>query len=182
MSLLDISVRRIDGRKTSLAEFKGKVLLIVNVASKCGLTPQYEGLEKVYVKYRDHGLVVVGFPANQFAGQEPGANAEIQEFCHSTYGVDFPMFEKIIVKGEGQHPLYKFLTKALPRTHKKVNSKLEQILKELGLLSDRPSDIMWNFEKFLIGRNGQIVARFAPDIEPSDPILLEVIERELWRA
>lgn len=178
-SLYDINLKTITGKASSLAEYKGKVLLVVNVASKCGLTPQYDGLEKLYSQYREKGLVVVGFPANEFGSQEPGTNAEIQEFCRSNFGVQFPMFEKIIVKGEGQHPLYKTLIEAQPKAVKKPDGKLEKNLKEHGLLTGSPSDIMWNFEKFLINRNGEVVARFAPDIEPNDPMLIQAIEQEL---
>lgn len=177
-SLYDIGIRKIDGRPTSLREFEGKVLLIVNVASKCGLTPQYEALEKLYAAYREKGFVVTGFPANQFAGQEPGTNAEIQEFCRSTYGVTFPIFEKITVKGEGQHPLYKFLIHAMPRAHKE-SEVFEKMLKDRGLLTGTPSDISWNFEKFLVSRSGHVVGRFAPDINPIDPVIVQAIQREL---
>ncbi len=119
MNVSDFSVKQIDGVSKSLSDYKGKVLLIVNVASKCGLTPQYDGLEKMYEKYKDKGLVVMGFPANEFLGQEPGTNAEIQEFCRANFGVQFPMFEKVVVKGEGQHPLFKFLTETIPTATKK---------------------------------------------------------------
>jgi glutathione peroxidase len=115
-ALYDIPVRRIDGSNATLGDYKGKVMLIVNVASKCGLTPQYTGLEQIFENYRDKGLVVLGFPANEFAGQEPGTNADIQQFCQSKFNVQFPMFEKIVVKGDGQHPLYHSLIEACPRT------------------------------------------------------------------
>ncbi len=174
-----ISFRAMNGTDQTLEDYKGKVLLIVNVASKCGLTPQYEGLEKMYEKYRERGLVVMGFPANEFKGQEPGSNDEIQEFCRSTYGVQFPMFQKVIVKGEGIHPLFKHLTETAPATTTKPISKLVQSLKQFGLLGANPKDILWNFEKFLIGRDGQILARFAPDIDPDDPKLLSAIESAL---
>ncbi len=177
--LTDIPVRKIDGEETTLGEFSGKVLLIVNVASKCGLTPQYEGLQKIYDRYCDRGFVVAGFPANEFAGQEPGTNAEIKEFCTTKYGVTFPMFEKIVVKGEGQHPLYRFLTSQQPTAVKKPDSTLEKTLREHGLLSGAPHDIMWNFEKFLVNRRGEVVARFAPDIAPEDLLLVDAIEAEL---
>jgi len=177
--LADFQVRKITGESATLGEYSGKVLLIVNVASKCGLTPQYEGLQRIYEKYAERGFVVAGFPANEFAAQEPGTNQEIQEFCTKKYGVTFPMFEKIIVKGEGQHPLYKFLTAKQPQAIKKPDSTLEKTLKEHGLLTGKPEDIMWNFEKFLVNRKGEVMARFAPDVTPEDPILIEAIESEL---
>jgi len=127
-NLYDIPVRRIDGKDASLSDYKGKVMLIVNVASKCGLTPQYTDLEKVYETYRDQGLVVLGFPANEFAGQEPGSNEEIQQFCQSKYSVQFPLFEKIVVKGEGQHPLYNALVEAFPKAQPKADSALRKTL------------------------------------------------------
>jgi glutathione peroxidase len=151
--LYDIPVNRIDGSQASLGDYAGRVLLVVNVASKCGLTPQYDGLEALYRTYKEKGLTVVGFPANNFMGQEPGTNEEIQDFCRLTYGVDFPMFAKISVKGDDRHPLYD------------------------ALAGDE--DISWNFEKFLIGRDGKVVARFAPKTEPQDPAVVEAIETEL---
>ncbi|WP_029076073.1 glutathione peroxidase [Kaistia adipata] len=154
--LYDIPVNRIDGSQASLGDYAGRVLLVVNVASKCGLTPQYDGLEALYRTYKDKGLTVVGFPANNFAGQEPGSNAEIQDFCRLTYGVDFPMFAKISVKGDDRHPLYD------------------------ALAGDE--DISWNFEKFLIGRNGRVAARFAPKTVPEDPAIVSAIEAELAKG
>ncbi|MCX5516078.1 glutathione peroxidase [Kaistia algarum] len=154
--LYDIPVDRIDGSKVSLGDYAGRVLLVVNVASKCGLTPQYDGLEALYAKYKNDGLTVIGFPANNFAGQEPGTNEEIQDFCRSTYGVDFPMFAKISVKGEDRHPLYD------------------------ALAGDE--DISWNFEKFLIGRDGKVAARFAPKTVPEDPAVVAAIEAELAKT
>lgn len=154
--LYDIPVDRIDGSQASLGDYAGRVLLVVNVASKCGLTPQYDGLEALYRTYKDKGLTVVGFPANNFMGQEPGSNEEIQEFCRLTYGVDFPMFAKISVKGEDRHPLYD------------------------ALAGDE--DISWNFEKFLIGRDGAVAARFAPKTVPEDPAVVSAIEAELAKG
>lgn len=142
-------VQTIDGKDVTLADYAGKVLLIVNVASRCGFTPQYEGLQALYEKYRDQGFVVLGFPCNQFAGQEPGTNAEIAEFCHSKYAVTFPMFAKIDVNGSNAHPLYEQLKAAAP-----------------GLLGSRL--IKWNFTKFLIDQSGIPVERFAPDFKPAD--------------
>lgn len=178
-SIHHFSVRQINGRELKLEEFKGKVMLLVNVASKCGLTPQYEGLENLYKKYRDQGLMVMGFPANEFAEQEPGSNAEIQEFCRMNYGVEFPLFEKIVVKGNGQHPLYQHLISAQPKAIQKTDGKLMAILKDKGLLSGEAKDISWNFEKFLVSGDGKVVARFAPDIAPEDPLLIAAIEKEL---
>jgi glutathione peroxidase len=178
-SVTDIPVRRITGQPTTLGEYSGKVVLIVNVASKCGLTPQYEGLEKLYKTYQNRGLVVAGFPANEFDAQEPGSNTEILEFCTSNYGVQFPMFEKIVVKGEGQHPLYQRLTALQPKAVQKPGGTLEKALKEYGLLSGGPSEIMWNFEKFLVSRKGEVVARFSPELTPDDPIVVKAIEAEL---
>ena len=151
--LYDIPVSRIDGSEASLGDYAGQVLLVVNVASKCGLTPQYDGLEALYRTYKDKGLTVVGFPANHFKEQEPGSNEEIQEFCRLTYGVDFPMFAKISVKGDDRHPLYD------------------------ALAGDE--DISWNFEKFLIGRDGKVAARFSPQTEPNDPAVVSALEAEL---
>ena len=153
----------------------------MNVASKCGLTPQYEGLEKIYSEYKDKGFEVLGFPANEFAGQEPGTNDEISGFCRSTYGVDFPMFSKMVVKGEGQHPLYQFLTSEKPEATELPGGKLKTILKEKGLLSGTDADIAWNFEKFLIDRHGKIVARFAPDVPPENEMIKAAIEKEIGK-
>ena len=178
-TLYDIPVRRIDGRDASLAEHKGSVMLIVNVASRCGLTPQYADLEQLYELYRDRGLVVLVFPANEFAGQEPGSNQEIQQFCETKFAVRFPMFEKIVVKGEGQHPLYQHLVGARPRAQQSSDGKLRKTLEQHGLGPKNDNDIMWNFEKFLVDRKGQVVGRFAPDISPNDQTLTSAIEAEL---
>lgn len=177
--LYNIPLQKIDGTAASLKDYAGKALLIVNVASKCGLTKQYEGLEKLYAEKKAQGLVVLGFPANEFAAQEPGSNAEIAEFCRATFGVEFPMFAKIVVKGEGQHPLYKALTAALPQATANEDGALKKKLSDKGLLSGSPSDIMWNFEKFLISRDGKPVARFAPDMPPDDPRVLAAIDEAL---
>lgn len=147
MTLYDIEVRTIDGETTSLRRFAGKVLLIVNVASKCGFTPQYKGLEALYESYADRGLVILGFPCNQFGAQEPGAEDEIASFCAATYGVKFPMFAKIDVNGEQAHPLYRLLKHEAP-----------------GLLGSEA--IKWNFTKFLVDRNGKAVRRYAPTDTP----------------
>lgn len=168
-----------NGKATTLSDFGDKVMLIVNVASKCGLTPQYAELEKLYEKYHEKGFLVLGFPANEFANQEPGTNEEIQQFCQSHYGVKFPVMGKISVKGENQHPLYKVLTEEKPVATKKAGGVLEGKLSEHGLLNGKPGDITWNFEKFLLGRNGEILERFAPDITPDDPVVVNAIERAL---
>ena len=177
--LQDIAVNRIDGSATTLKAFEGQVLLIVNVASKCGLTPQYEGLEALYQKYRDKGLIVLGFPANDFGAQEPGSNREIAEFCETRFAVDFPMFEKIAVKGDAQHPLYRELIAQQPQAHRNDDSTLSQKLAEHGLAPQKPSDVLWNFEKFLVDRHGNVARRFAPDVTPDNAALLEAIEQEL---
>jgi glutathione peroxidase len=181
-SVYDIPVRRIDGRETSLGEHKGEVLLVVNVASKCGLTPQYEGLVKLHREKAPEGFSVLGFPANEFGAQEPGTNEEIQTFCSTTYGVDFPMFEKIAVKGEKIHPLYKAMIAQKPHATMKEKGELRGKLEQHGLGPKNDTDVMWNFEKFLVDRRGQVVGRFAPDIAPDDPILTTAIESALARA
>jgi glutathione peroxidase len=177
--IYDMSVRRIDGKECSLDSFKGKALLIVNVASKCGLTPQYEGLESLYKKYHSRGLEILGFPANEFLAQEPGSNQEIQDFCQLTYGVTFPMFEKIVVRGAGQHPLYTYLTDAKPVAQRDPGTDFEAELKKHGLTRENPKDILWNFEKFLIGKNGEVIGRFSPDMKPDSSILVQAIESAL---
>lgn len=178
-TIYDFSVKKIDGTSVELQEFKDRVLLVVNVASKCGLTPKYEGLEKLHKEYQDKGLVVLGFPANEFLAQEPGTNTEIQEFCRMNYGVEFPLFEKIVVKGEGQHPLYKFLTTQKPEATVKPGGTLLDRLGSKGLLSGTTNDIKWNFEKFLINKKGQVVGRYSPELDPLDPLILEAIKKEL---
>jgi glutathione peroxidase len=157
---LDFKMKSITGKEVDLAEYKGKVLLMVNVASKCGYTPQYEGLEAMYEKYQDKGLVVVGFPCNQFWWQEPGSDEQISQFCSTKYHVTFPMFSKIEVNGGSAAPLYKFLTSVETKPAKK-------------------GKISWNFEKFLVGKDGQVVARFAPGTEPDAPEVVSAIEAEL---
>jgi glutathione peroxidase len=155
-----IPFRLMDGSETTLAAYRGKVLLLVNVASQCGLTPQYEGLERLYAAKRADGLEVIGFPANDFGAQEPGSNDEIAQFCSTTYGVDFPLAEKISVKGAGRHPLYAALTRAQPAAHD-------------------AADVLWNFEKFLVSRDGRVVARFNPDVTPEDPLVQAAIGEQL---
>src|SRR5690625_3263371 len=175
----NIPLKTISGGDSRLADYAGKVLLVVNVASKCGLTPQYEGLEKLYEEYRDQGLVVLGFPANDFGAQEPGTNEEIQEFCRTNFSVQFPMFSKIAVTGPEQHPLYEALTTAQPEATSKPGSSFREKLASHGVKPANETDVLWNFEKFLVNREGRIVARFAPDVAPDDTLITEAIEREL---
>jgi glutathione peroxidase len=157
-SVLDIPLKDIDGQDTRLAAHAGKVLLLVNVASECGNTPQYAGLQALWEKYRDRGLVVCGLPCNDFGGQEPGSNVEIKAFCQSNYRVTFPMFDKIKIVGDAKHPLYAALT---------------------GKDGAFPGDVTWNFGKFLIGRDGKPLRRFEPDVEPNDASLVKAIEEAL---
>lgn len=153
-------VKSIDGAEVDLSRYKGKVVLIVNTASRCGLTPQYEGLQKLYEQKKDDGLVILGFPANDFRGQEPGTNEEIAEFCTSRYGVTFPMFEKIVVTGDNKHPLY------------------AQLAAQPEPIGGEPK---WNFTKFLVDREGRVVARFEPKVTPDDPALVQKVD-ELLKA
>jgi glutathione peroxidase len=150
----------IDGRRCSLGDYKGKALLIVNVASRCGLTPQYTALEELYREMKDKGLMVLGFPCNQFGGQEPGSEAEIKEFCSTRYDVTFPLFSKLEVNGPNRHPLYGWLT--------------EQATQPEG-----SGDIKWNFAKFVVDRDGKLVARFGPKTAPTDETVVEAVERAL---
>jgi len=175
----EIPVRKIDGAPAALRDYKGKVLLVVNVASKCGFTPQYEGLQKLYESQKARGLEILGFPANNFRAQEPGTNPEIVEFCSSTYGVTFPLFEKISVNGADTHPLYKELIAAQPKAYEKPDGAFRARMAGFGISQEKPTDIFWNFEKFLIGRDGKVVGRFVSDVAPDDPVLLKAIEAEL---
>jgi glutathione peroxidase len=156
-SIYDIPLHKISGDEASLAEFKGKVLLVVNVASKCGLTPQYEGLESLYEQYKGQGLVVAGFPANNFKSQEPGSNEEIQTFCTANFGVKFPMFSKINVVGADKHPLYATLIAAQPKAISLSEVPFAQKLHGYGIEANPAPEILWNFEKFLVSRSGEIV-------------------------
>jgi glutathione peroxidase len=160
MALYDIPIHTLQGADATLGDYAGKTLLLVNVASKCGLTPQYEGLERLQKKYADKDFSVIGFPSNQFMGQEPGTAEEIQQFCSTTYGVDFPLMEKIEVNGEGRHPIYAELT-----------------AKEDA--EGTAGDITWNFEKFLVSPKGEIVGRYRPQVEPEDPAIVSDIEAQL---
>ena len=160
MTLYDIPVKTLSGEDSSLGALAGKTLLVVNVASKCGLTPQYAALEALHSRLADRGFSVVGFPCNQFMGQEPGTAEEIEQFCSTTYGVTFPMFEKIEVNGEGRHPIYDELTAVCDA-------------------DGEAGDIQWNFEKFVLGPDGSVIARFRPRTVPDDPEVLAVIESSL---
>ena len=154
----DLNLRALDGQELPLAPYKGQIVLVVNVASKCGLTPQYAGLENLHQEYRDRGFTVLGLPCNQFAGQEPGSEREIQEFCSLNYGVSFPLSSKLEVNGPQRHSLYRLLA---------------------GEGAEYPGDISWNFEKFLVGKDGRVLARFAPRTTPDDPALVQAIEKAL---
>ena len=159
-SIYEFNMKDIDGKQVNLADFRGKVVLVVNVASRCGFTPQYEGLQKLYLKYQQQGFVILGFPANNFGFQEPGTNAEIKSFCSAKYNVTFPIFSKISVKGDDIDPLYKFLT-------------------DKGSDPQYGGDIKWNFNKFLIDRTGNIVARFEPPVKPDSDQMVQAIEKAL---
>jgi glutathione peroxidase len=176
--LAAIELTRIDGAVDTLAEHKGKVLLVVNVASKCGLTPQYEGLEKLYKTYQDKGFEVLGFPANDFGAQEPGTPEEIVEFCQLNYGVSFPLYAKAPVSGPEKQPLYAALTQAIPSKQGDVDGMKERF-KGHGMTPNDDPEVLWNFEKFLIGKDGSVVGRFAPAMAPEDPALVAAIEAEL---
>ncbi|MGA9623811.1 MAG: glutathione peroxidase [Bryobacteraceae bacterium] len=154
-SVHEFTLNSIDGKPAPLSAYQGKVVLIVNVASRCGFTPQYAGLEALYEKYKDRGFTILGFPANNFGGQEPGTNEEIKTFCSSKYNVTFPMYAKISVKGDDKAPLYQFLTAATG------------------------SEIQWNFTKFLVDKNGKVVGRFEPKVTPESPDVAEAIEKAL---
>jgi len=174
-----IAIKTISGADASLGDYRGKVCLVVNVASQCGLTPQYDALEALYRRYRDQGFVVLGFPANDFGAQEPGSNAEIAEFCRTNYSVDFPMFSKIAINGAERHPLYAAMIAARPAARFKDGSEFVKMLAGYGFHQAEPTDVLWNFEKFLIGRDGQVIDRFAPDTEPDHPMLVAAIEAAL---
>jgi glutathione peroxidase len=160
MTIYDFTAQTIDGNEQSLRDYAGKVMLVVNVASQCGLTPHYAGLQELYQNFRDRGLVVLGFPCNQFGAQEPGSEAEIKQFCETRFGVTFPMFAKIDVNGPGRHALYTYLTGQATQP-------------------DGPGDIQWNFAKFLVDRSGNIAARFAPQTAPVSEEIVAVIEKIL---
>jgi len=176
-SVYDIFVKTIQVNDTTLNQYQGKVLLIVNTASKCGLTPQYEGLEKLYKEKKDQGLEILGFPANNFLAQEPGSDEEIQEFCSLNYQVNFPLFSKISVAGEDKHPLYQTLTQAIPE--RMGEGPWWKDLVDYGLTPNPKPEVLWNFEKFLINKNGEVVARFAPDITADDARIVDAVNAEL---
>jgi glutathione peroxidase len=177
-SIYPIAIQRSDKTETTLGEFQGQVLLIVNVASKCGLTPQYDGLERIHEKFASRGFSVLGFPANEFGAQESGTNEQIQEFCRLNFGVKFPVFAKIVVKGPGQHPLYNYLTHQFPKASVKGSTVLKLLRKIIhsDSFTGEVGEIGWNFEKFLVSRDGEVVARFPPDTTPEDPWITEAIE------
>jgi len=177
--LLQIPLTTIDGREATLGDYAGNVLLLVNTASECGLTPQYAGLEALSEAYRGKGLVVMGFPSNDFGAQEPGDDAQISAFCTEKYAVEFPMFSKITVVGERKHPLYAELIARLPKTQ--ASEGFREELKGYGMTPNPEPEVLWNFEKFLIARDGSVAARFSPDVAPEDPRLREAIEIELAR-
>lgn len=179
-SLYDIPVSTINSEGTTLADHRGEVLLVVNVASKCGLTPQYEGLERLYETYRGQKFAVLGFPANDFAGQEPGTNEEIQSFCSLNYQVQFPLYSKIVVTGPDKHPLYQALIAAQPETEGRAS--METMLRGYNIEPTAAPEVVWNFEKFLIGRDGKVARRFAPDTAPDDARLIAAIEAQLAKA
>ncbi|MEB3766853.1 glutathione peroxidase [Acinetobacter sp. MD2] len=176
-SVYHIPVKNIQGQMVDLEQYQGKVLLIVNVASKCGLTPQYEGLEKLYQAKKAQGLEILGFPANNFLEQEPGSEQEIQDFCSLTYDVHFPLFAKISVAGEDKHPLYQALIAAQPT--RIGEGPWWKDLVDYGLTPNEPPEVLWNFEKFLVNKQGEVVARFAPDMTADHPEILAAIETEL---
>jgi len=181
-TLYEIPLTDISGSPASLADYAGHPLLIVNVASKCGLTPQYTALEALYQQYKDQGLVVLGFPANDFAGQEPGTDAEIAAFCSTEYPVTFPLFSKIPVTGPSKHPLYAkpIAAKPEPIPHGPWREGLADYAAKNGYPGPNPlPELLWNFEKFLVGRDGTVLARFAPDTPPDDPKIISAIEAAL---
>lgn len=177
MPLTDIPFQKMDGTTGTLADYAGDVLLVVNVASKCGNTPQYEGLQKLYTEKNDDGLTVLGFPANNFMGQEPGTDEEIAAFCSLNYNVTFPVLSKISVAGEDQHPLYEALTQSMP-TGEGIDAQREGF-RSRGMTPNENPDVLWNFEKFLIAKDGSVAGRFAPGIKPDDPALTTAIDAEL---
>lgn len=172
MSVYDYKVKDIKGNEISLSEYSGKLLLIVNTASKCGFTPQYDGLEKLYQKYKEQGLVILGFPSNQFLAQEPGDNEEISSFCKLNYGVTFPLFSKIDVRGENTYPLFQFLSEAAPfkgfELNKEMGRKIESVVKEYYPENLEGNGVKWNFTKFLIARDGTVKGRYEPTVTPEE--------------
>jgi glutathione peroxidase len=178
-TLGDVEFRKMDGSTGTLSDRAGDVILIVNVASKCGLTPQYEGLQQLYSDKCGEGFTILAFPANDFADEEPGTDAEIAEFCSREYSVTFPVMSKISVVGDDQHLLYAALTAELPTADGKA--EMRESLRSHGLTPTEDPDVLWNFEKFLIDKDGSAVGRFAPAVAPNDPTLLAAIEDALSR-
>jgi glutathione peroxidase len=176
-ALGEIEFRRMDGSTETLSEHEGDVVLVVNVASQCGLTPQYTGLQQLYADKRDQGFTILAFPANNFGAQEPGTDAEIAEFCSSEYSVTFPVMSKISVVGDDQHALYAELTEQVPTADGKDG--MRDALRGHGMEPTEDPDVLWNFEKFLIGKDGTVVARFAPAVAPDDPNLVGAIDAAL---
>jgi glutathione peroxidase len=176
-TLRDIAFEKTDGTTSTLADHAGDVVLVVNVASKCGLTPQYEALQALYAQKRSAGFTILGFPANDFGGQEPGTDEEIGQFCSTEYGVEFPVLSKISVVGPDQHPLYTELTTAIPTTEGKA--EFRENLAGYGMTPTEDPDVLWNFEKFLVAKDGRVVARFAPTVAPDDPALVSAVDAEL---
>ncbi len=177
--LSTIEFKTMDGETKTLGDYAGEVLLVVNVASKCGLTPQYEGLQRLYSDKHEQGFEILGFPANNFGGQEPGTDDEIAEFCDTNYHVTFPIFSKISVVGDDQHPLYSALTSEIPTAD--GNEPMRERLRGFNMTPNEDPDIVWNFEKFVIAKDGSVAARFAPATTPDDPALVAAIEAELAR-
>jgi glutathione peroxidase len=177
-ALSAIPLKTIDGKPASLGDYAGKVLLVVNVASKCGLTPQYEGLEALHEQLEGQGFSVLGFPANDFGAQEPGSNDEIAEFCRTNFSVRFPMYEKIVVTGDDKHPLYAALTAAQPDKQGDAEGFRER-LRGFGMTPNPDPEVLWNFEKFVIAKDGSVAARFAPTTAPDDEALAATIAAEL---
>ncbi|MZI95002.1 redoxin domain-containing protein [Vibrio sp. CAIM 722] len=177
-SIYDIDVVTIEGKHQKLSDYKGKALLIVNTASECGLTPQYEALENLYKARKEEGLEILGFPCNQFGAQEPGEEAEIQSFCTARFGVTFPMFSKVEVNGEGRHPLYQALFSAIPERTTAPDSGFVEKLKGYGF-EVKDGNVLWNFEKFLVSKDGEVIGHFAPDMTPDHPILTKALDEAL---
>lgn len=173
----DIQFEKMDGSTGTLSDHSGEVVLVVNVASKCGLTPQYTALQQLYADKQGDGFTVLAFPANDFGGQEPGTNEEIAEFCSTEYSVTFPVMSKISVLGDDKHPLYDALTRAAPTADGKAD--MREALRGHGMTPSEDPDVLWNFEKFLIGRSGEVVARFAPAVAPDDPSVVAAVDAEL---
>lgn len=177
MALGNIEFSKMDGTTATLDEHTGKVVLVVNVASQCGLTPQYTALQQLYTDRADDGFVIVAFPANNFGGQEPGTDAEIAEFCSSQYSVTFPVMSKISVVGDDRHPLYSALIEEIPTADGKA--EMRESLRGFDMDPTDDPEVLWNFEKFVVGRDGHVAARFAPAVAPDDPAVVTVIEAEL---